>query len=98
MFAALGSDDEDTESRPVAKAASSKTEAKPTKKEPAVARGAERGRGGGRGRGRGRGGATAAGYSNDDGMFSDSQAFPSERLWLQLTKIAMKFWRIANGI
>ena len=83
VFAALGSDDEESGSRPVVKSNTSKTEPASTKNSTPVStasrggRGGERGvgrgsngeRGAGRGRGgRGRGGSSRGGYSNEDGI------------------------------
>lgn len=78
MFAALGSDDEESDPRPVAKPTTSKTEPKNADAAPATrgGRGSERGERGGRGGergargargGRGRAGASRGGYSNEDG-------------------------------
>lgn len=78
LFAALGSDDEESDPRPVAKSTTAKTEPKKTSTDaaPAPSRGGARGSGerggrgglgrGGRG-GRGRG-ASKTGYSNEDGI------------------------------
>ena len=81
MFAALGSDDEESEPVPVKETTTSKTERAPPKIEGSRpppssrgGRGGERGgergfgRGGQRG-GRGRGGSSRGGYSNEDGKF-----------------------------
>jgi hypothetical protein len=79
LFAALGSDDEESDPRPVAKPTTSKPEPKKFDAVPATrgGRGSERGergsrggeRGGARGArgGRGRGGNSRGGYSNEDG-------------------------------